>query len=103
MKKVERTRDICSLETPKGTHNAVFKGRGAVTDKMDSRYSLWFRRTGAGLIYIQRESFKLNRQDFLTIYLYHSEMAGRSPCQMVSSPALKVFKLRMELREGLQG
>lgn len=63
----------------------------------------WFRRTGAGLIYIQRESFKLNRQDFLTIYVHHSEMAGRSPCQMVSSPASKVFKLRMELREGLQG
>lgn len=33
-------------------------------------------------------------------HVQHSEMAGRSPCQVLGSAALKIFTLRMELREG---
>lgn len=53
MKEMEAAGDICSLETLKDAHDAVFKDKGAVLDKIDSRYSLWFQRTDARLVYIQ--------------------------------------------------
>ena len=43
------------IRDTQGRHDAVFKDRGAVLDKTDSRYSLWFQRTDARLVYIQGE------------------------------------------------
>lgn len=55
---------------------AVSNSRTTVMGEMDSKFPLRLQRTKAGLMYIQGESFQLNRQNFLTIYSPQEWQAG---------------------------